>query len=317
MQTYYHRSVMADQVLEYLAPDNQSQLIIDGTLGEGGHSAAFLERFTDLQLAGLETDPSILARAEQRLAPYSGRVRLYNTWFDDFFGSYPLDQRPDRILLDLGISVFHYQAGIRGFSFRADEPLDMRLRPDQGESARDLLMLRSEREIAEIFFQYGEERYGRRIARSIVSARSNQPLETAAELAELIFQSVPVSYRHGRIHPATRCFQALRIVVNDELGRLERVLPSAVQQLKIGGKIGIITFHSLEDRMVKHFFRDWARSSVPAPQNPRGAVDVQPVLRIVNRKPITADEEEIKANPPSRSAKLRVVEKIAEFPRSA
>lgn len=317
MQTYYHRSVLSDPVLEYLAPANKAQLMIDGTLGEGGHSAAFLERFPDLTLVGLETDPHILAQAEERLAPYGDRVRLVNTWFDDYLGSYPLATRPDRILLDLGISVFHYQAGSRGFSFKADEPLDMRLRPGQGVSARDIVLLTSEKDLADLIFRFGEERYSRRIARAIVEYRQKSAITTAHELAEVVFCAVPVSYRHGRIHPATRTFQALRIVVNDELGRLERALRSGCEVLQVGGKMGIITFHSLEDRMVKHFFKDLARTSVPAPHSAKGAVDVQPVVRLVNKKPIIADDKEVKENPPSRSAKFRVVEKIAEFPRSA
>ncbi|AFG38171.1 16S rRNA (cytosine(1402)-N(4))-methyltransferase RsmH [Spirochaeta africana] len=317
MQPYYHRSVMAEQVLEYLAPDSAGQLMIDGTLGEGGHSAAFLERFPDLTLVGLETDPNILSRAEGRLASFGDRVRLENTWFDDFLRSCPLAVRPDRILLDLGISVFHYQASDRGFSFRADEPLDMRLRPGQGESARDVVMLTPEKELADLIFRYGEERYSRRIARSLVERRKTESFATAAELAEAVFQAVPVAYRHGRIHPATKTFQALRIVVNDELNRLERALEGGVRCLQMGGRMGIITFHSLEDRMVKRFFRDLARSSIPAPESLKGAIEVQPVLRLVNKKPILADEKEVQENPPSRSAKLRVVEKIAEMPRSA
>ncbi|MFW6363284.1 MAG: 16S rRNA (cytosine(1402)-N(4))-methyltransferase RsmH [Spirochaeta sp.] len=316
MQRYYHRPVMAGQVLEHMAPDSRSQLMIDGTLGEGGHSAAFLERFPDLSLVGLETDPNILARAEGRLSPYNDRVRLINTWFDEFLGSYPLAVKPDRILLDLGISVFHYQAGERGFSFRADEPLDMRLRPDQGESARDIVLLAPEKDLADIIFRYGEERYSRRIARAIVQHRRNSGFETAVELADVVFGAVPSAYRHGRIHPATKTFQALRIAVNDELGRLDRALHGAVDCLEVGGRFGIITFHSLEDRMVKQFFRNLSRPSVPAPETVKGAIEVDPVLRLINKRPICADEIEIRENPPSRSAKLRVVQKIAEFPRS-
>ncbi len=316
MQPYIHRPVMAVRVLEELAPDGQSQLLIDGTLGEGGHSAAFLQQYPDLNVVGLDTDWNIMERAKARLASFGDRARVYNTWFDDFFGSYPLDTRPDRILLDLGISVFHYQEGGRGFSFRSDEPLDMRLRPDSERSARDVVMLSTEKELADILFHFGEERYSRRIARAIVARRAQKDVDTAADLADIIFYSVPKPYRHGRIHPATRSFQALRIVVNDELGRLERALEAAIGVLKQGGKIGVITFHSLEDRIVKHFFRDAARSSIPDPQSVKGAREVQPFLQLVNKRPFVADELEVKENPPSRSAKFRVAEKIADIPRS-
>jgi 16S rRNA (cytosine1402-N4)-methyltransferase len=287
-----HRSVLVEEVLHYLEPTKAESVLVDATLGEGGHSAGFLRRFPSLRVIGVDVDATMVARAAERLSGYGERIEFVNAWFDDFFESTTIN--PDRILMDLGVSMFHFSLAGRGFSFRADEPLDMRLKADAPRSAADLVNELDEQALADVIFRYGEERLSRRIASRIVEAREDNPIETTKDLADVIWRSVPPSYRHGRIHPATRTFQALRIAVNGELDRLERVVPLALERLAVGGRLGIISFHSLEDRIVKHRFRDAAAS---------GPYDV------LTKKPVSPDEVETKANPAARSAKLRVIER--------
>lgn len=287
-----HRSVLVDEVLDYLEPATTDAVLVDATLGEGGHSASFLQRFPSLRVIGVDVDAEMMARAAERLSAFEERVELVNTWFDDYFERISIS--PDRVLLDLGVSMFHFSRAGRGFSFRADEPLDMRLDARAGRSAADLVNELDETELANLIFRYGEERLSRRIAARIADERSRAPITTTKELADLIWRSVPPSYRHGRLHPATRTFQALRIAVNGELDRLERVIPLALDRLAGGGRLGIISFHSLEDRIVKHRFREIA-SDGP--------------YRVVTKKPIVPDERETRLNPAARSAKLRVIER--------
>jgi 16S rRNA (cytosine1402-N4)-methyltransferase len=306
-----HMPVMAPEVLDYLAPLGGEGLLVDCTLGEGGHSQQFLQNFPFLRIIGLDADRSIQAVAKDRLQEYSERIEFRNQWFDDFFLNFPAGmQRPDRILIDLGISVFHYEKGRRGFSFREEGELDMRLNRDSGPSALDILRETGEEELANIIFQFGEERYSRRIARAIVQRR--EIVFNASELAQIIWDSVPPPYRRGRIHPATRTFQALRIAVNDELGRLDRVLEGATRVLKPGGRLGIITFHSLEDRRVKHYFRELSKVCVCPPEQMRCTCERIQRFRILTKKPLTASSEEIAVNAPSRSAKFRVIEKLED-----
>jgi 16S rRNA (cytosine1402-N4)-methyltransferase len=303
---FVHSSVMVDEVLEYLAPDRPNQLLVDATLGEGGHSALFLDRFSTMRVVGVDADARILAVARDRLKGFGRRVTLYNDWFDRFFEHYPPRRRADRILMDLGVSMYHFRSGGRGFSFAEDEPLDMRLGPDSDESAAELIERLSEEELADLIFRYGEERYSRRIARAVVRARPGRGVRTTGELADIVRQAVPASYRHGRIHPATRTFQALRIAVNDELGRIERGLVAAVDNLSVGGRIGVIAFHSLEDRIVKWFFRARAGRSTPE--------DIAPMIKhgdvaILTKKPLRPTEAEVERNPAARTARFRVAEK--------
>ena len=255
-----HLPVLLQETLEFLAPDNTPSLMVDGTLGEGGHTEAFLTKYPELNIIGLDADRNIQAKARKRLEPFGDRISFRNTWFDEFFASYGEPERPDRILLDLGISVYHYEESERGFSFGRDEALDMRLNSDEGESARDIVNNWPEKDLADIIYRYGEERYSRRIAGAICRRRQETPLELASDLADLVRGAVPAAARHGRIHPATKTFQALRIAVNGELDRLERVMAEAFRVLNVGGRLGIITFHSLEDRMVKLYFRDLDRN---------------------------------------------------------
>ncbi|MDR1933651.1 MAG: 16S rRNA (cytosine(1402)-N(4))-methyltransferase RsmH [Spirochaetales bacterium] len=291
-----HTSVMVEEALRYLRPDKEDALFLDGTLGEGGHCEAMLSCFPRLRAVGVDADPVILDRARERLLPFGDRFRGVNAWSDDFLRDYPLNEPPDRILLDLGISVFHYSRSGRGFSFTAEEPLDMRLSDEGGESAADILASRDEKTLADIFFTLGGERYSRRIARGVVRRRAEKHIGSAKEFAEIIWNAVPASYRHGRIHPATRSFQALRIAVNRELERLDRVLPLALDILPGGGRLGVIAFHSLEDRRVKTFFREKSRAGV---------------VNLLTRKAARPGEEERRRNSPSRSARFRAAEKLA------
>jgi 16S rRNA (cytosine1402-N4)-methyltransferase len=316
-QKYVHYSIMKEEVCSYLAPDKPGQLLVDCTMGEGGHSLEFLTRFPDLQVLGIDADPQIQERAKERLSSFTDRVQFVNTYFDQYFRDHMGEPRPDRILMDLGISMFHYEKSGRGFTFSKDEPLDMRLNPDNPLSAYTLVNDYEENDLANLLFEYGEERYSRRIARAIVRERTLAPIETAFQLAGIISGSVPSAYRHGRIHPATRSFQAIRIVVNDELGRLRSVLRDAVKALNPGGLIGVITFHSLEDRIVKHFFKDLHRDCICPPQQPRCSCGGVRVVDVLTRKPVVPGQAEIRENPASRSSKFRVARRISEFWREA
>ena len=307
-----HTPVMKEEVLRFLAPNPGSSLLIDCTLGEGGHTEAFLEAFPDLKVVGLDADETILQIARSRLHGFGDRFQGIESWFDEFFSRYPLNERPDRILFDLGISSYHYERSGRGFSFLRDEPLDMRLEIKEGKTAMEIVNSLSEEELSTCFYRWGEERFARRIARAIVRARAHTHLRTSKELAEIIWEAVPASYRYGRIHPATRCFQALRIMVNRELERLEKALEGAFKVLKVGGRVGVVSFHSLEDRIVKHFFRRKCKTSTKDSNVPMVKTEHRGVALQITRKPVRPSEEEVRNNPPSRSAKLRVIEKIAE-----
>lgn len=309
-----HYSVLKEEVFEYLKPQKEGEFLIDGTMGEGGHSEMFLSRCPDITLLGLDADPVIQKVAKERLQPFGDRVSFEHTWFNLFFENfdefnYPA---PDKILLDLGISVFHYEKSGRGFTFRKDEPLDMRLNPGLVESAADIVNGYDENELADLIYELSDEKYSRKIARVICEDRREKPFETTMELADLIYKIVPPKYRHGRIHPATRTFQALRIAVNSELHRLDQVLEDALNVLSVGGRLGIITFHSLEDRAVKRFFREKAKKCVCPPEYPICKCGGKPYVKLLTRKGIGPTEEEVKMNAPSRSARLRVVEKLRE-----
>ena len=231
-----------------------------------------------------------------------------------FFKEYPLGgERPHRILFDLGISVYHFERSGRGFTFRAVEPLDMRLDGGLETTAADIVNGYPEEQLADIFYHYGEERYSRRIAAAVVRARAEKRIETTRELEEIIWKSVPQGYRRGRLHPATRSFQALRIAVNGELARLEQALEYALRILEPGGRIGVISFHSLEDRIVKRFFQGKNKTCTCPEDWPMCKCEGEPIVKILTRKPLVPSEDEIAANPPSRSAKFRVAQKMKEW----
>jgi len=308
-----HTPVLLKETISWLAPRSDGELMVDATLGEGGHSLEFLSRFPALRIIGVDADPDILARARARLAEFGERIHFYNGWSHDFFADLPGEiKRPDTILIDLGVSLFHYEKSGRGFSFRRDEPLDMRIDTSTGSSAAELIARMGEKELADLIYEYAEERFSRRIARAIVLERSRGKIETTGALASLVGSAVPAAYRHGQIHPATRTFQALRIAVNGELSRLEELLEAAFRALEHGGRLGVISFHSLEDRIVKNFFRDRNKDCICPPEAPICTCEGRRLLKILTRKAIPPSPEEADRNPPSRSAKLRVVEKLLD-----
>ncbi|MBN2117901.1 MAG: 16S rRNA (cytosine(1402)-N(4))-methyltransferase RsmH [Anaerolineales bacterium] len=302
-----HQPVLYQEIIHALQPRGGGRYV-DGTLGAGGHARGMLEASApDGQLLGLDVDPQALALARKNLAPYEGRIHLAQASYTSL--STQLAQLQwdavDGIVLDLGASSMQFDTPGRGFSFLHDAPLDMRFGPHLPQTAADLVNKSSERELADLIYRYGEERDSRKIAGAIVKAR---PLHTTRELVAAIES---VSPRRGdRLHPATRTFQALRIAVNEELAALEEVLPQAVAALGAGGRLAVISFHSLEDRIVKDFFREQSKDLVNPPYEQIYAEEHKATLKEVNRKPITPSETEIKSNPRARSAKLRIVEKL-------
>jgi 16S rRNA (cytosine1402-N4)-methyltransferase len=301
-----HQPVLYKEIIHALQPRRGGRYV-DGTLGAGGHARGILEvSAPDGQLLGLDVDPQALALARKTLAPYEDRIHLAQASYTSL--STQLAQlhwdAVDGILLDLGASSIQFDTPERGFSFLHDAPLDMRFGPQVLQTAADLVNQLSERELADLIYQYGEERNSRKIARAIIKAR---PLQTTRELVAVIES---VSPRRGdRVHPATRTFQALRIAVNEELTSIEEVLPQAVATLSAGGRLAVISFHSLEDRIVKDFFREQSKDLVNPPYERIYEVERKAILKEVNRKPIMPSEAEIKSNPRARSAKLRIVEK--------
>jgi 16S rRNA (cytosine1402-N4)-methyltransferase len=311
---------MPEEVLRFLVSesftqDGNGEYMIDCTLGEGGHSAVFLRRFPDLRITGIDADKDIINVARARLKEFGGRIEFYRGWAQDFLSGFGAGEAPENaarlpsiILLDLGVSLYHYEKGDRGFSFRGAEPLDMRIDTGSGLSAAEIIARGSEAEIADMLFFNAGERYSRRIARAITEARRQTAITSAAVLEQLVWNAVPSARRHGKIHPATKTFQALRVEVNGELEKLPGLLKAAFNALRPGGRVGVITFNSLEDRIVKRFFRSKARGKG------LDAVSETPIEKealLLTVKPALPSMEEIKANPPSRSAKLRVLEKIA------
>lgn len=302
-----HVPVLLNPVLDNLLVRPLAR-VIDGTLGAGGHTAALLERGVG-EVLGLDVDPMALDIARANLAPYGDRVHTAHASYTQMTQEAKKLgwEHVDAILLDLGVSSMQLDTAERGFAFRADGPLDMRF--DAGGSrptAAELVNTLDERELADIFFRYGEERDSRRIARAVVHQR---PFTTTSGLAAVIEKAVP--RRHDqKIHPATRVFQALRIAVNDELGVVESVLPRAIKLLEPGGRLAVISFHSLEDRVVKDAFRLASTDCICPPKTPICVCGHHASVMLVNRKPLVADDEEIALNPRSRSAKLRIVEKL-------
>ncbi|GHV17872.1 ribosomal RNA small subunit methyltransferase H [Spirochaetia bacterium] len=305
-----HTPVLLEETVQYLAPRQAGETMVDATVGEGGHSYAFLSRFPDLRVIGIDADAEIQARARERLGEFGERMEWYLGWSQEFFAEHA-GERFDTILIDLGVSVFHYEAAGRGFSFRKDEYLDMRIDRNRGSSAAELIARLSERDLADLIYQNAEERYSRRIAHGITMARSAGTITSSAALAEIVEKAVPPGYRHGPSHPATRTFQALRIAVNGELEKLPELLEGAFGALVGGGRLGVISFHSLEDRIVKNFFREKNKDCTCPPEAPICRCEERRLLTILTRKPVVSGDEEVRNNPPSRSAKLRVAEKIA------
>jgi 16S rRNA (cytosine1402-N4)-methyltransferase len=279
---------------------------IDGTVGGGGHSEAILNFALDSELLGLDADPAAIERAALRLAPFGSRVKLVNANFvrlDEVARTNGFD-RVDGIVLDLGLSSDQLDDRERGFGFLEGGPLDMRFDPTRGETAADLVNQLDPDELADVIYRYGEDPASRRIARALAAAR---PIHTAQQLADVIEQAVG---RRGHLHPATLTFQALRIAVNDELGALMSALPQAVGLLKPGGRLAVISFHSLEDRIVKEYFRAASRERVAQPDDRPDQIARPATLKLITRKPIVPGEVEVAVNSRARSAKLRIAEKI-------
>jgi|RhiMetdeSRZDD1v2_1073273.scaffolds.fasta_scaffold07713_12 16S rRNA (cytosine1402-N4)-methyltransferase len=297
-----HVPVMTAEVLQFLRPE-RGGLFVDCTVGLGGHARAILEAGAT-RLIGLDRDPDALAIARETLAPFGDRVRLVHADYraiDEVLDRERVD-RIDGALADLGVSSLQFDAPGRGFSFQRDEPLDMRMDRSGGESAADLVARSTERELADAIFQYGEERFSRRIARAIVEARTGAPVQTTGQLASIVRRAIPLRHsrpgrRSMRIDPATRTFQALRIWVNQELEGLDRFLEAVVRRLRGGARLVVITFHSLEDRIVKHTLRALERREDAA-------------VKVLTKKPVVPTDEEVQRNPRARSAKLRAAERI-------
>ena len=308
-----HIPVLLEETIKYLAPRKSGELMIDATVGEGGHLSAFLSQFPELKAIAIDADAQILKTARERLEHFGDRIRFYSGWSHDFFAEYPVKyKRPDTILMDLGVSLYHYEKSGRGFSFRYDEKLDMRIDPSSGIGAAGLIEKLSEKELADILYANSGERYSRRIARAICQAKAAGSVNSSAVLAEIVESAVPPEYRHGPIHPATRTFMALRIAVNGELSRLADLLEAAFRILEPGGRIGVISFHSNEDRIVKNFFREKNRDCICPPEAPICKCGGQRELTILTRKGINPGEEETRKNPASRSARFRAAEKILD-----
>ncbi len=303
-----HEPVMCNEAISYLITDNTS-VFLDCTLGEGGHSESVLTRFSGIKVFGVDRDADILKFAENRLSKFGDRFTSINSNFSqtDVITQKLSGNIPDAILVDLGISVFHYKRSMRGFTFLENEPLDMRL-DHSSMSAADVVNSLEERELTKIFYKYGEEKFSSLIARRIVGYRNKTPFTGSKELADVIYDAVPKKF-HGKIHPATRVFQALRIFVNSELDHIENGLSGLFEMLKPGGRMGVISFHSLEDRIVKSYFNELNISCTCPRELQRCVCNTKSRIKWV-AKMVVAGEDEIKRNPPSRSAKFRVVEKI-------
>jgi 16S rRNA (cytosine1402-N4)-methyltransferase len=304
-----HVPVLYHEVLDFLQPQSGGRYI-DGTLGAGGHTAGILEASApDGQVLAFDRDAEAIRFASDRLNHLADRLHIVHASYGAMAELAPAHgfAAVDGVLLDLGLSSRQLEDATRGFSFLQEGPLDMRFDTTRGATAATLINRLPEQALADVFWRYGEERNSRRYARVIVAER---PLHTTRELAELIEKVAPGPARRRRIHPATQVFQALRIAVNDELAELEEGLPAAIELLQAGGRVAVISFHSLEDRYVKNLFRDLARDCICPPRQPICTCDTVPVVKVVTRKVIVPGETEVDANPRSRSARLRVAEKL-------
>jgi 16S rRNA (cytosine1402-N4)-methyltransferase len=309
-----HTSVLVDELLSFFDP-LPNGCVIDATLGLGGHSEAVLERFGGVKVIAIDQDIEALNAANTRLTRFGDRFRSFHSNFA-FISQVVREARGepvDAVIADLGVSSMQLDDHARGFSFRFDAPLDMRMDPTSGaKTAAELLETLDEIEIADLIYRYGEERKSRRIARSIVRRREKgRPVRTTGDLAELVEHAVGRS-RADKIHPATRTFQALRIAVNDELGILDGFIHDSIDLLKPNGILCIITFHSLEDRIVKQAFQRFSGKCLCPPRIPRCVCGAVKRVEVLTRKPVVPTEAEMQSNPRSRSAKLRVCRKISE-----
>ncbi len=311
MSEFTHRPVLLDECIEALniRPDG---VYLDGTLGRAGHSEQIIRRLTTGRLVCVDRDQEALEAARERLAPWLDKLTLVHSNFDR------VDEILDRLslpgvdgmLFDLGVSSPQLDNGSRGFSYMADAPLDMRMDREERLTASDVVNGWPQEELRRIITQYGEERYAPQIAGAIVRRRADRPISTTLELAEVIKSAMPGKALREKQHPAKRTFQAIRIAVNDELASVERMLRAAVPRLNRGGRLAVITFHSLEDRIVKTGLADFARGCTCPPDFPVCVCGKTPAIKLINKKPILPSGQEIEENPRARSAKLRVAEKL-------
>ena len=310
---FHHISVLLNECIDNLniTPDG---IYVDGTMGGGGHSLEIAKRLTTGRLICIDQDPNAHEAAGKRLAEYKDRI----TFVRDNFGNIAniLDslgiEKIDGMLLDIGVSSHQLDEAERGFSYQQDAPLDMRMNPDRPFSAYDVVNGYDEDELDRVIFTYGEERWARRIAQFIVKEREAKPIETTGELVDIIKKAVPKGARKDGPHPAKRTFQAIRIEVNGELEVLQRAIDDVAARLAVGGRLCIITFHSLEDRIVKEAFRKQENPCICPPQFPVCVCGKKPLGRVITRKPILPSKEELEENPRSRSAKLRVLDGVSQ-----
>ena len=311
MSEFYHVSVLLDECIQGLniKPDG---IYVDGTLGGAGHSSQIAARLTTGRLIGIDRDPVALKAAGERLAPYADRVTLVHSNFCEIASVLEQLQIPgvDGILLDLGVSSPQLDDGARVFSYMADAPLDMRMNNEDALTAHMVVNTWPYEELKRILYEYGEERYAPQIASAICRKRENAPIETTLELVDVIRSAMPPQALREKQHPAKRSFQAIRIAVNDELGSVEKVMRDAIPCLNPGGRLAIITFHSLEDRIVKNGMAEASKGCTCPPNFPVCVCGKKPKVKLISRKPIVSGEEELERNPRARSAKLRVCEKI-------
>jgi 16S rRNA (cytosine1402-N4)-methyltransferase len=313
MTTPSHVPVLLDRVVALLTPalDHEGAVLVDATLGLGGHTEAVLTRCSLARVIGIDRDESALALAGERLAPFGDRFTGVHARYDelaDVLEEQHLDA-VDAVLFDLGVSSLQLDVTERGFAYREDAPLDMRMDPSTGPTAADVLNTYPEAELARILQQYGEERFARRIARAVVRERGREAFTTSGRLVELLYATIPAPARRTGGHPAKRTFQALRMEVNDELAVLRRALPAAVDAIRVGGRVVVESYHSLEDRLVKQTFAAATRSDVPLdlPFVPEGH---EPALRLVTRGAEKAGPDEIEQNPRAASVRLRAIERV-------
>jgi len=308
-----HAPVLLQRCIDVLAPalEGKPAVLVDGTLGLGGHSEAFLERFPQLTLIGIDRDTNALRLAGERLARFADRTHLVHAVYnqiDEVVADLGFDG-VDGILLDLGVSSMQLDEADRGFAYSYDAPLDMRMDTTRGMTAAEIVNTYAEKDLARIFKEYGEERYAKPVARAIVEARESQPFTSSAALTALIARVIPFIPGKSTGHPAKRVFQALRIEVNGELDVLTDTMPAAIAALKVGGRILVLAYHSLEDRIVKQAFAKGSTSSAPV-DLPIELPEHAPYLRLVVKGAELASEEEISSNPRAASVRLRAVEKI-------
>ena len=311
MKDFHHISVLLEECLDGLdiKPDG---IYVDGTLGGAGHSSQIVQRLTTGRLIGIDRDLVALEASGKRLEPYKDRVTLVHSNFCEMKQVMEDLGIPgvDGILLDLGVSSPQLDDGERGFSYMADAPLDMRMNNQDSLSAYEVANTWSQDELKRILFDYGEERYAPRIASAICRRREGKPIETTLELVDVIRSAMPPQALREKQHPAKRSFQAIRIAVNDELGSVEKAMQDASPLLNPGGRLAVITFHSLEDRIVKNAMAEAAKGCTCPPNFPVCVCGKKPIVKLISRKPIVATEEELEVNPRSRSAELRVCEKL-------